>query len=72
MSKKLLLVALAVLVSSVVIASDAFTTLDVDNSGTISMAEAGALPSLADLWEALDSDGNGELSVEEFSKYEVQ
>lgn len=72
MSKKLLIVALAVLASSVVIAGDAFTALDVDNSGTISQVEATALPSLADQWKALDTDENGELSAEEFSKYKVK
>ena len=72
MSKKLLIVALAVLASSVVVAADAFTALDVDNSASISQAEAVALPSLTEQWKALDADGNGELSIEEFSKYEAK
>ena len=72
MSKKLLIVALAVLASSVAVAGDAFKTLDIDNSSSINQAEAVALPSLAEQWEALDADGNGELNVEEFSKYETK
>ena len=72
MSKKLLIVALAVLASSVAVAGDTFKALDVDNNGSISQAEAVALPSLAEQWKALDADENGELNVEEFSKYEAK
>jgi hypothetical protein len=72
MSKKLLIVALAVLASSVVVAGDEFTTLDVDNSGSISQAEAAALPSLLEQWTVLDVDENGELNADEFAKYVIK
>lgn len=71
MSKKLLIVALIMMASTAAFASDAFTALDVDKSGTISSEEAGALPSLADQLTALDIDKNGELSAEEFANYEA-
>jgi Ca2+-binding EF-hand superfamily protein len=72
MSKKLLIITLVVLVSSVAVAGDIFKTLDVDNSGSISQAEAVTLPSLADQLKALDTNKNGELNTEEFAKYEVK
>lgn len=72
MSKKLMIVAVAILASSTVFAGNTFTTLDVDKNNTISEAEVAALPSFVAQWKALDVDENGELSVEEFAKYEVK
>jgi Ca2+-binding EF-hand superfamily protein len=72
MSKKLMIVAVAILTSSTVFAGNTFTTLDVDKNSTISEAEATTMPSLVEQWKALDVDANGELSVEEFAKYEVK
>lgn len=71
MSKKLLIAALAAMASSVAIADGAYSTLDADQSGSISEAEAAALPGLTEQWTALDTDTNGELSVEEFAKFET-
>lgn len=71
MSKKLLIAALFALASSVVVAGDAYSALDADQSGAISEAEAAALPGLTEQWVTLDADANGELSVEEFAKFET-
>ncbi len=71
MSKLLLTVALMALTSSIVIANEVYTALDADKSGTISQAEADALPSLSEKWKDLDADANGELSTEEFAKFET-
>ena len=77
MSKKLLIIALAALTYSVVAAADvfktadAFKTIDADRSGSISTDEATVLPGLTEQWTALDTDANGELSVEEFAKFQV-
>ena len=71
MSKKLLIVALAALASTAVVAGDAYSALDADKSGAISEAEAAALPGLTDQWKTLDDDANGELNVEEFAKFET-
>lgn len=71
MSKKLLIAVLAAMASGAVIAGDAYSALDADKSGSISEAEAAALPGLTDQWKKLDVDGNGELSKEEFAKFET-
>lgn len=71
MSKKLLIIALAAMASTAAIADGAYSTLDADQSGAISEAEAAALPGLTEQWTALDADTNGELSVEEFAKFET-
>lgn len=43
--------------------------LDVDGNGTLSMTEAGGLPSLAAVFTEADVDGNGELTAEEYKLY---
>jgi hypothetical protein len=71
MFNKLVIATLAALASTVVIAGDAYSALDVDKSGAISEMEASVLPGLTDQWKTLDGDANGELSVEEFAKFET-
>lgn len=71
MSKKLIIATLAALFSTVAVAGDAYSALDADKSGSISEAEAAALPGLTEQWKTLDADANGELSVEEFAKFET-
>jgi hypothetical protein len=71
MSKKLMIAALAALATGSAIANDAYSALDADQSGAISQTEAAALPGLTEQWNTLDSDTNGELSVEEFSQFEM-
>ena len=71
MPKKYLLATLAILASSSVIAGDAYTKLDADNSGSISVAEAAALPGLTDQWKTLDANADGSLNVEEFARFET-
>jgi len=71
MSKKLLIAALAALATGSAIANDAYSALDTDQSGAISQVEAAALPGLTEQWNTLDADTNGELSVEEFSQFEM-
>ena len=68
---KLLIAALAALATGSAIANDAYSALDADQNGAISQTEAAALPSLTEQWNTLDSDTNGELSVEEFSQFEM-
>ncbi len=70
MSKKLLIIALA-LASSAVIASETYSALDTDSSGAISEAEAAALPGLTEQMNTLDVDASGELSMEEFARFET-
>ncbi len=71
MFKKLVIVALAALTSTVVIAGDAYSVLDADKNGAINKSEAAVLPGLTDQWTTLDADANGELSVEEFARFET-
>ena len=71
MIKSLFLVLVAAMFSTTVIAGDTYTALDVDNSGSISEAEAAALPGLTDQWTTLDADANGELTMEEFARFET-
>lgn len=71
MSKKLLIVALAALASGAVIAGDTYSTLDIDKNGAISEAEAAALPGLTEQMITLDVDASGELSLEEFARFET-
>lgn len=44
-----------------------FEKVDVDGSGTISNAEAGAVPGLVDIFSAADADKDGQLSKEEYA-----
>lgn len=71
MSKKLLIAVLATMATSTVIASEAYSALDADKSGTISEAEAAALPGLTEQWKTLDADASGDLSMEEFARFET-
>ena len=43
--------------------------LDVDGNGTLSKAEAGSLPSLAQVFDEADGDSNGELTPDEYKAY---
>lgn len=72
MPKKYLLATLAILASSSVLAGDAYTKLDADKSGSISVEEAAALPGLSDQWKTLDADADGTLNVEEFARFETK
>jgi Ca2+-binding EF-hand superfamily protein len=54
--------------SSAAFAATDFNTLDVDGSGTISQSEASVDAKLMSMFSELDTDQNGELSKEEFSK----
>ena len=65
-NKTLALIALAS--SSAAFAATDFDTLDVDGSGGISQAEASVDAKLMSMFSELDTDQNGELSKEEFSK----
>ncbi|AQP99773.1 calmodulin [Pseudoalteromonas aliena] len=65
-NKTLALIALAS--SSAAFAATDFDTLDVDGSGAISQAEASVDAKLMSMFSELDTDQNGELSKEEFSK----
>lgn len=71
MLKKLVIVTLAALSSTIVIAGDAYSALDADKNGAINEAEAAALPGLTEQWTTLDRNANGELSVEEFARFET-
>lgn len=65
-NKTLALVAL--LSSSAAFAAVDFNSFDADGDGVISKSEAQANAQLVQLFEKLDTDGNGELSQQEFSK----
>ena len=65
-NKTLALIALAS--SSAAFAATDFDTLDVDGSGTISKSEASIDAKLMSMFSELDTDQDGELSKEEFSK----
>ncbi|MBB1385548.1 MULTISPECIES: EF-hand domain-containing protein [unclassified Pseudoalteromonas] len=65
-NKTLALIALAS--SSAAFAATDFDTLDADGSGAISQAEASVDAKLMSMFSELDTDQNGELSKEEFSK----
>ncbi|MCF6235084.1 MAG: calmodulin [Gammaproteobacteria bacterium] len=71
MTNKLLILALAIAASGTAIAGDAYSALDADNSGAISLSEAAALPGLTEQFNVLDVDVNGKLSAEEFAKFEM-
>ncbi|MBE0377085.1 EF-hand domain-containing protein [Pseudoalteromonas prydzensis] len=66
LNKALALIALAS--SSAAFAATDFDTLDVDGSGAISQSEASVDAELMSKFAELDTDQNGELSKEEFSK----
>ncbi|MBB1385547.1 MULTISPECIES: EF-hand domain-containing protein [Pseudoalteromonas] len=66
LNKALALMAIAS--SSAAFAATDFNTLDVDGSGTISQSEASVDAKLMSMFSELDTDQNGELSKEEFSK----
>ena len=65
-NKTLALIALAS--SSAAFAGSDFNTLDVDGNCAISQAEASVDAKLMSMFSELDTDQNGELSKEEFSK----
>jgi Ca2+-binding EF-hand superfamily protein len=48
-----------------------FKSLDVDNNGFISAEEANANPAVAEAFGDGDTDGDGQLSPDEFAKMEV-
>ncbi|WP_062568444.1 MULTISPECIES: calmodulin [Pseudoalteromonas] len=65
-NKTLALVALVS--SSAAFAATDFETLDVNDDGVISQSEASVDATLMSQFKELDTDGNGELSEEEFAK----
>ena len=72
MRKELLFATLAIVVSGAAFAGDAsFSGLDADSDGTISKAEAAALPALNDLWNTYDQNADGKLDEAEFARFEV-
>ncbi len=71
MINKSMILALSIAASGAAIAGDAYSALDTDGSGSISIYEAAALPGLTDQFAILDADTNGELSVNEFAKFEA-
>jgi hypothetical protein len=71
MNKKLMIAIVASMFSSISFGADVYTALDADQNGTISKVEATALPELSKQWATLDSDTNGELTVEEFAQFET-
>ncbi len=71
MSKKILIAAVTLAASGAVMAEGIYSALDTDKNGVISQSEAAAVPSLVKQWKKLDVDGNGELTSEEFAKFET-
>ncbi|MGS0537141.1 EF-hand domain-containing protein [Pseudoalteromonas sp. SaAl2] len=59
---------LALATSSAAFAAVSFDTFDTDGDGVISQKEASVNAQLVEIFSALDTDQNGELSKEEFSK----
>ncbi|MFC3031612.1 EF-hand domain-containing protein [Pseudoalteromonas fenneropenaei] len=64
-----LLAVSAVLASSAAMAAD-FADYDLDKDGYISQSEAKVSETLTQIFERLDRDGDGKLSVEEFKDIE--
>ena len=54
--------------SSAAYAAVDFSSFYADGDGVISMEEAKVNPQLVKIFDDLDTDGNGEISKEEFSK----
>jgi len=71
MKKTYLVASLAMMASSVAFAGGTYSALDADKSGAISQDEAAAMPGLTEQWTTLDVDANGELSIEEFARFET-
>ncbi|MCQ8880077.1 EF-hand domain-containing protein [Pseudoalteromonas shioyasakiensis] len=59
---------IALATSSAAFAAVSFDTFDTDGDGVISQKEASVNAQLVEIFSALDTDQNGELSKEEFSK----
>ncbi|MES9944657.1 MAG: hypothetical protein B6D77_18970 [gamma proteobacterium symbiont of Ctena orbiculata] len=56
--------------STALVAGGAFTTLDVNQDGSISAEEAAASPELSKNWSTIDADENGMVDAAEFSAFE--
>lgn len=50
----------------------AFADLDTDGDGFLSRQETQRVPELADIFETADADGNGRLSVAEYSRATIE
>ena len=55
--------------SSAAYAAVDFASFDADGDGAITMEEAKVNPQLVKIFDDLDTDGNGEISKEEFANY---
>ena len=74
MYRKLAVVGVALLASSVAVAGDkvSYQALDANQDGQISPEEAAAMPALNDQWTTLDTNADGMLDRAEFAKMEAR
>jgi len=70
MLKKLIVSSAIVFSAAAAQADERFALLDQDASGTLSKEEAVAMPELAAAWGQLDVDADGQLTPEEFSRFQ--
>jgi hypothetical protein len=48
-----------------------FEEMDADKNGALSIEEAGNLPEISAQWITLDTNGDGQLSIEEYDVYQA-